>query len=131
MGLFARLFRLIWGGEVDRALRPVLAVSLSASLSASAGWTFMGIWAIRELGAEKSQLGIAFLVGAAMAAVSGYVGGHLSDRFGRRLLILVGSVSLLMVACACANQSRSFGSASLVPARDHEHAHTMMREDDA
>ena len=51
----------------------------------------MGIWAIRELGAEKSQLGIAFLVGAAMAAVSGYVGGHLSDRFGRRLLILVGS----------------------------------------
>ena len=91
MRLFARFFRLVWGGEVDRALRPVLAVSLAASLSASAGWTFMGIWAIRELGAEKSELGIAFLVGAALAAVSGYLGGHLSDRFGRRLLILVGS----------------------------------------
>jgi len=27
--LFARLFRLVWGAEVDRALRPVLAVGLA------------------------------------------------------------------------------------------------------
>ncbi|HTL33210.1 MAG TPA: hypothetical protein VL326_08800 [Kofleriaceae bacterium] len=34
------------------------------------------------------------------------------------LLILVGSVSLIMVAWGCANQSRGFGGASLVPRRE-------------
>ena len=32
MNLFARIFHLIWGGDVDRALRPVLAVSLMGSI---------------------------------------------------------------------------------------------------
>ncbi|MGH2996832.1 MAG: MFS transporter [Gaiellaceae bacterium] len=90
MRLFARLFRLVWGAEVDRALRPVLAVGLAGSLSFSAGWSFMGIWAIDELGAESSQLGVAFLAGACLAAASGYLGGHLSDHVGRRPVILVG-----------------------------------------
>ena len=91
MRLFRRVFRLVWGGEVDPALRPVLAVSFAGSIAGSAGWTFVGIWAIRELGASRSALGIAFLVGAALGAASGYLGGHLSDKFGRRPLILVGS----------------------------------------
>ena len=90
MRLFRRVFRLVWGGEVDPALRPVLAVSFAGSIAGSAGWTFVGIWAIRELGASRSALGIAFLVGAALGAASGYLGGHLSDKFGRRPLILVG-----------------------------------------
>ena len=91
MGLFTRFFHLVWGRDVDRALRPVLAVSLAQSIAGASGWTFMGIWAVRELGADKSELGVAFLVGAVLAGVSGYVGGHLSDRFGRRRLILIGS----------------------------------------
>src|SRR5437588_679762 len=36
MPVFARLFRLVWGGEVDRALRPVLAVSLLGSTANAA-----------------------------------------------------------------------------------------------
>jgi len=88
--LFRRFFHLVWGGEVDRALRPVLAVSFAGSIAGSAGWTFVGIWATRELGADTSDLGTAFLVGAVIAALAGYVGGHLSDRFGRRPLILAG-----------------------------------------
>ncbi len=47
MNLFARLFRLIWGGNVDRALRPVLAVSLAGSIAGSTAYPYMGIWAIR------------------------------------------------------------------------------------
>lgn len=90
MRVFARLFRLVWGGEIDRALRPVLAVALAGSIAGSSLFTFMGIWAIRELEASGRQLGSAFLVGAVLAAAAGYLGGHLSDHHGRRRLIMIG-----------------------------------------
>ena len=90
MTFFARFFRLVWGGEVDRALRPVLAVALAGSIAGSSLFTFMGIWAIRELDASGRQLGTTFLVGAILAAAAGYLGGHLSDHYGRRRLILIG-----------------------------------------
>jgi predicted MFS family arabinose efflux permease len=91
VGLFRRLFRLVWGGEVEPALRPVLAVTLASALSGSAGFTFLGIWAIRELGADRSDLGLAFLFGALVSAAGGYLGGHLSDHLGRRPLMLLAS----------------------------------------
>ena len=65
MTLFARIFRLVWGGDVDRALRPVLAVGLTGSIAGSALFPFLGIWAIKELHASQSALATAFLVGAA------------------------------------------------------------------
>lgn len=110
----------------------------------------MGIWAIRELGAEKSELGIAFLVGAALAGVSGYLGGHLSDRFGRRLLILVGSagaavywlgflavdgsVTSGLIYLTCSGMIGALGGsvtqamvADLVPPERHETAYASVR----
>lgn len=87
---FARLFRLVWGAEIDRALRPILAVRLAGSVAGSSLFVFMGIWATKELGASGAQLGVTFAAGAVLAAVSGYLGGHLSDHFGRRRLMLVG-----------------------------------------
>ncbi len=90
MRLFAKLIRLVWGDEVDRALRPVLAVSFAGSTAFSAGWTFVGIWAIEELGATSSELGVGFLIGAVAASIAGYLGGHASDHLGRRPLILLG-----------------------------------------
>jgi predicted MFS family arabinose efflux permease len=90
VSLFARFFRLVWGGEVDRALRPVLAVALAGSIAGSSLFTFIGIWAIRELDASGRQLGTTFLISAILAAAAGYLGGHLSDHYGRRRLILVG-----------------------------------------
>jgi dipeptide/tripeptide permease len=38
-----RLAHLIWGAEVDRALRPVLLVTLMGSLAGSSAWNFMAI----------------------------------------------------------------------------------------
>src|SRR6476469_3215249 len=90
MTLFARIFRLVWGGDVDRALRPVLAVGLTGSIAGSALFPFLGIWAIKELHASQSALATAFLVGAVLSGGIGYVGGHVSDHIGRRPLILVG-----------------------------------------
>jgi predicted MFS family arabinose efflux permease len=84
----ARLARLIWGGDVSPPLRPVLVVSLAGSAAFSSVWTFLGIWAIDELGATSAQLGFGFLIGAAAATAAGYLGGHLSDYVGRRPLIL-------------------------------------------
>jgi predicted MFS family arabinose efflux permease len=87
---FTRLFRLVWGDEVDPALRPVLAVSVFGAVAFSAGWSFVGIWAIEELGATSKQLGVGFLIGAIASSIAGYLGGHVSDHLGRRPLILLG-----------------------------------------
>jgi DHA1 family multidrug resistance protein B-like MFS transporter len=90
MRLVSRIVRLIWGGDIDRALRPVLAVGLVGSIAGSSAYPFMGIWAIKHLHAPQSHLAFAYLVGAVLSLVGGYAGGHLSDRVGRRPLILTG-----------------------------------------
>jgi predicted MFS family arabinose efflux permease len=122
---FRRLFRLVWGGEIDRALRPVLAVSFAGSIAGSAGWVFVGIWATKHLGAEKSDLGIAYLVGAVVAAAAGYAGGHLSDKVGRRPLMLVGwGGGALFSVGGSAGQAMV---ADLVPPEQHEAAYASQR----
>jgi predicted MFS family arabinose efflux permease len=146
----ARLFHMIWGAEVDRALRPVLAVALVGSASGSAAWSFIGIWALEELGASNSQLGFAFLIGAIAAAAAGYVGGHLSDHLGRRPLILFGwganavffglyalvghHVYVGLALLAMAGVLASIGGAAdqamvadLVPPEKHEEAYAAVR----
>ncbi len=85
-----RLFRLIWGDDVDPALRPLLFVGFVGSLAGSACWTFIGIWAIDELDASSSQLGLYFVAAAVISASMGYLGGHVSDHLGRRPVILAG-----------------------------------------
>jgi MFS family permease len=93
MRLFARLFRLVWGADVDRSLRPVLAVGLVGSVAGSTVWTFVGIWAIKKLGAGETVVGLAFLISALVGAGAGYFSGHVSDYVGRKPLILIGWLS--------------------------------------
>jgi predicted MFS family arabinose efflux permease len=148
--LVARLLRLIWGGEVDRALRPVLAVGLAGSIAGGAMYPFLGIWAIKHLGASQTALSIGFLGGALAAGAVGYLGGHLSDHIGRRPLILVGwagqilgGLGLLLVGhhvvlglvvmASFASLGALGGSAStamvadLVPPEKHEAAYAAVR----
>lgn len=147
---FARFFRLIWGDDVDSALRPVLLVSVCGSVAFSAIWTFVGIWAIKALGASGSELGVAFLAAALGSMVAGYAGGALSDRIGRKPVIMVGFgieaaflISLAgvgdrtLLGLALVAAGSSFGSvgsgasqamvADLVPPERHERAYAAMR----
>jgi predicted MFS family arabinose efflux permease len=86
------LYRVIFGSDTDPALRPILGINFAGSLAGSTVWSFVGIWAIKKLGADPSVLGLAYLVSALIGVGSGYLGGHLSDHFGRRPLILIGWV---------------------------------------
>lgn len=88
--MLGRAFRLIWGDDVERALRPLLVVGFVGSMAGSACWTFVGIWAIDELDASSKQLGLYFVVAAVVSASMGYLGGHISDHLGRRPVILLG-----------------------------------------
>jgi predicted MFS family arabinose efflux permease len=91
------LLRLIFGAEIDRALRPVLAVSFVGGVATSTGFPFLGIYAIKHLGASHIQLSVGFLASAFAAGIAGYIGGHMSDRIGRRPVILVGWAGLAII----------------------------------
>ena len=120
MKLSARLVRLVWGGDVDRALRPVLGVGFAGSVASSTAWVFLGIWAKTHLGATDSQLGVTYLAAAVLSGLLGFLGGHLSDRIGRRPLILAGNggQALALVAFALVGRHILLGlcAAALLPA---------------
>jgi predicted MFS family arabinose efflux permease len=109
--LFARLFRLVWGEEVDRRLRPILVVGLAGSVAGSMVWTFVGLWAIRKLHAGQATVGLAYLVSALIGVGAGYLGGHLSDHVGRKPLIVASWVlqPLLMVGFLTAGSNERVG----------------------
>jgi MFS family permease len=144
-----RLFRLIWGDDVEPAMRPLLIVGFAGSLTGSAAWTFIGIWAIDRLDATSAQLGAYFVLSAVLSAGFGILGGHLSDQFGRRPMILLGWTLtallpltwvfvddfvhaiplLLLVSCfmplgMAASQALV---ADVTPRERHEHAYASLR----
>ena len=78
MRVVRRVMHLVWGDDLDDAVRPVLGVTLVSAIAGSATWSFMAIWAIEELDA-KEELPFALLASAVLAMCSGFIGGHLSD----------------------------------------------------
>jgi predicted MFS family arabinose efflux permease len=95
-----RFAQTVFGEDVEPELRAVLASAFASSLAFSAFWSFVGIWAIDELGASSAQLGVAFLLDALAAAMTGYLGGQLSDRVGRRPVMLAAWSGQALVALA-------------------------------
>jgi predicted MFS family arabinose efflux permease len=83
-----RVARLIWGTDFDPAVRPFAAASFGGTLTGSSVWVFVGIWAIKHLGASQSALSVGFLISAVVGIASGWIGGHISDHVGRRRVML-------------------------------------------
>ena len=146
----AALLRVIFGSDTDRALRPILGISFAGSLAGSTVWSFIGIWAIKRLGADQTALGLAYLISALIGVAAGYYGGHLSDYLGRRPLIFtgwVGQSAIVLAFLAAGSSARAglivlcFGGlffqvgsaanqalvADLVPADRHEAAYAAVR----
>ena len=92
-------------------------------------WIFIGVWAIKRLDASNVQLAFGFLCGAISAAIGGYAGGHLSDRFGRRPLILVGwSIAPLVPLGALAAGTHLWWGTRRARAPRHRREHRPGRE---
>ena len=85
-----RVVRRIFGGDVVPAIRPLVILQTFGSMAASCLFTFSGIWALEHLGATPTQLGIAYVLMACGAMFTGVLGGHISDRIGRRPMMLIG-----------------------------------------
>jgi predicted MFS family arabinose efflux permease len=113
--LAARAARGVFG-EVDRTLRGVVASAIVSTLAVSAFWTFVGIWAVKELRASSAEIGIVFLLDALAAAASGNLSGHASDRVGRRRMIVWswGALAIVVLAFIAVGDHKYVGFALVV-----------------
>jgi predicted MFS family arabinose efflux permease len=88
----AMSFRRLFGGEVDPALKPVLASVGFGALGQFAFFAFFAIWALTVRGAEATEVGFAYTCSALAAVVGSLAGGRVSDRVGRQPVIVTASV---------------------------------------
>ena len=93
-----RLLIRILGDAPHPALHRVVVVMLLSSLASSSMFAFASIWAIERLGAPQTRVGVAFAATAALAAVGAIVGGRVSDRIGRRPVIVTGLLATAGIA---------------------------------
>ena len=82
------LARTLFGGGLDRRVAPIVPVSFTYSASFSTFWVYVGIYAVKGLHWPASRVGLLFLASAPAAAVANYLSGRISDRTGRKPLIV-------------------------------------------
>ncbi|HEX7254770.1 MAG TPA: MFS transporter [Gaiellaceae bacterium] len=85
-------FRRLFGGEVDPAIRPVLASVGFGALGQFAFFAFFAIWVLTERGAEATEVGLAYTCSGLAAVGGSLLGGRVSDRIGRQPVIVAASV---------------------------------------
>jgi predicted MFS family arabinose efflux permease len=97
-----RIARAVFGGGLDRRVVPIVAVSFTYSASFSTFWVYVGIYAVKGLHWPAGRVGLLFLASAPAAAVANYLSGRISDRTGRKPLIvgsfLASSANMLLLA---------------------------------
>ncbi len=83
-GRLRLLLRAVFGGDVERRIVPVIAISFTYGASFSTFWVYVGVFAIEGLHWPAGRVGVLFLASAPAAAVANYLSGRLSDRVGRK-----------------------------------------------
>jgi predicted MFS family arabinose efflux permease len=87
-------------GLLDRRIKIVLAANFIAVAARMSLVTFLGIWFVREARIELATVGVAFLCEHLLRGLAAPVFGGLSDRIGRRpLLIASALLSALVLPC--------------------------------
>ena len=102
------VFHLIGLDDIPRALVPLLVVDMLGSVAFSNFFIYVAIWAKERLHATDHELGLAFLLSAFAAAAAGSIGGVVSDRVGRKPLIVVGwgaSITASLAALAAGDNT--------------------------
>ena len=85
-------FKRLFGGDVDPEIRPVLTAVGFGALGQFAFFGFFAIWALIELGAPATEVGLAYSCSALAAVAGSLIGGRVSDRIGRQPVIVAASV---------------------------------------
>jgi predicted MFS family arabinose efflux permease len=97
-----KAIRATLGGELERPVLPIAVVSFIYSASFSTFWIYVGVYVVKGLGWPAGRVGVLFLLTAPAAAVANYLSGRLSDRVGRKRLIVasfaLSSINLLTLA---------------------------------
>ncbi len=85
--------RLLWrllGDRVEDDLLAYMAMLFMAVASQYAVIAIFPIWAVSRLATSSATVGLGFAVGGALAALAAPLGGRVSDRIGRRRVIMAG-----------------------------------------
>ncbi|MDX6505085.1 MAG: hypothetical protein QOE29_2210 [Gaiellaceae bacterium] len=93
---------LLLGPDHAPALRPLFVLRLLSTIAFAGFWTYLGIWAIQQLGASPATVGTIFLANAVVWTVFSWLGGLLSDRIGRKPVLVVGTLGQALCLFALA-----------------------------
>ena len=75
---------MLFSGRPSASLMPVLTVTLISTAVMSGLLAYLGVWAVKGLGASSAAIGIMYLLYAICTSLAELLGGSLSDRIGRR-----------------------------------------------
>src|SRR5919198_6600494 len=98
--MLTRVARSLWAADIEPGLRPVLVVSLLFTAPFSTFWGFVGILALERLDAGNGSIGVLFMLAFTAGLVSAYLGGQISDRVGRKPVIVAAIAGQSLVGLA-------------------------------
>jgi len=84
-------------GLLDRRIRIVLAANFIAVAARMSLVTFLGIYFVRKAGIDVGTVGVAFLVESLLRGMAAPMFGALSDRVGRRALLVAAALATAVV----------------------------------
>ena len=94
-----RLVQRLLGGRPEPGTERLLATLGLGVSGVYAFYSLVAIWAIERLGLREADVGLVLLGAAVFSMTGGLVGGRISDRVGRKPVILVvGSLQVLLPA---------------------------------
>lgn len=104
------------GREWEPALGAVSILTLVVGASFATFWSYVGIWTIEALRATPAQAGIMYLLSAVLTPPAAWLGGHASDRYGRKLILVcsTGTQSALILSLTMVGHQVGTGLALVV-----------------